>query len=421
MLRFTVQKRLFTEMLQRGFPALVKGTSPSDSGQYTVLSSNGRSLTQITARNELIFKQVIDRAEAEELSASGTWTHVVDGRRLKDVFSMSNAIDKISVEFEPSAVETPAKSAAPNQRPVSHLGNLVIRFPEDETWDQPVVDAESIGLSVNPRIEAGGKHKLVVRAAELAKFVAQVGMSVGKDGGNTSYRNALIRSKGGRYEVVAATPQHLTLAKAKVGEGGASGDFSATVVYGHLSDAVKMLNPDQDVEVIHNAGTPGTLVLCQTVEYGDRTIGNVQISITCTSEPFAKFEKLVSSLDCPNSVRFNAQKMRQVCGQLGIQDDPHNQISINAEKRVMTIKNSCSRGKAKLSVPLSEIKGGDFEAIISNNLMAMSMGNSELEDVEWRFSGKTTLSHMRLVRRTDEQGDEVAILDTYFPPFGGDE
>lgn len=410
---FQTQKRLLTERVERAMPAVKKATDPTDPAQYVTFQSDGKSLTQTNVRNDIAVKQVIDNA-GDDLKLNGTWAYAFAGEILYEILTKSNVLDKISATFEPGA--DTIKSQAPDKQPVNLLGNFAINFPGEEKWEIPVVDFNSVSIPTNPQIDLNGANKMKVPLNEFSQFLAKVGLSVGKDGGNANYRQVMIRSKGAQYEIITATPGTLALAKAKARS--SSGDFSMTIPYEHVLTATKILDPDQDIEIIHNPGSPGTAVFCQDIKYSDRTIGKIYVRLTCSNDPFAKFEKMVNSLSFVNSVTLKTQQLRPICSRLEILKGARTELVIDtAKKSLVFAKKEAGRAKvSNMKLDFVNVTGGDFSISITSRILAECVGNAELEELEWRFSGKSSLSHVRIVHRTDG-----ATLDCYFPPFPEDE
>lgn len=414
---FQTQKNLLAEAIRLPSGGLEKSNSPSDPAQYLVMRTSGKSLEVILSTKEVSIRVRIDKA-GDLLKINSEGTFVVKGDVLKEILLRSIVRDTVSVDFEKSAGET-IKGASPEDAPVSLLGNMVMSWSNDvdgkEVWTIPVVDTASIDVPTNPNIDLKGTDRLTVQAGQFAKHIRQVGIAVGKDTGDSKYRNLLIRTNGKLYETVGATLFQLAIVKAEAES--ASGTFSMLMPYSHAFLATKLLNPERDVEIIYNKGTPGTVVFCQDVVYGGGIIGTAAFRINCASDPFIKFEKVVSSLSFCNSVKMKTQQIRAICNKLDIINLARTEVVLDKKKNaLMFSKKEAGRGASKgLGVPVTDIdrdidgdiKGDDFAFEVSSAYLSQAVNNAELDEIVWKFSGKTSLTFMKL-------SDNMV---TYFSPM----
>lgn len=405
---FETQKRLLTDLVNRGASALVKSTDPADPSRYTVLSSDSKKLTCLNVGLSIVVRQVVDRA-GSDLILGAKFTHAIEGELLNAILTTSNIIDKIFVDFAPSSANEVIKSDDPNKAPVGLLGNLVVKFPGGEEWEGAVVDMKAVNIPTNPTFDMASNVRLVVNAGQLAKYVNQVGMAAGKDGGHPLFRNVLLRAvkAESRLDIVCSTDNHLAVAKTALKS--ATEDFFMTIPHVDMLQAVRVLDPEQDVEIVYNKGTPGTAIFCQDILYGDRAIGSLAVKITAPDEQFPKYEKLVGKLSVANIITFKTQQLRPICPKLEIPRPPHTNVLIDATKKVMILsKKEASRVKmTNVSIPINIVKGDAFQAAFTSRIMGLAINNADADEIEWSFSGPNSLSKMVLSPN----------LTTYFPPL----
>lgn len=401
---FQTQKNLFQEAVTRISGALEKGSNPQDPSQYITIKVGNKSVSTIFSGQEIAARLVIDKDKLGGLLTIGEeGIYVIQGHILNQILLRTAVNNNITVDFEK------AKNAE-SDRPTN--GNIKITMPsstgnEAEEWLIPTMDTNSMDIPTNPSIENKGTERLTVKASDLVKHIRQVGMAVGSDGGDATYRNVMFRTGDKVYEMVGTNMNQLALARNLFIK--SSGNFIMTIPHSQVLRISGMLNQELDVEIIYNTGNPGTAVFRQDIVYGDNVIGAVEYRVTCSNEPFAKFDKLINALSFRNTCKMKTQQIRPICSKLDIIQPPRTEVILSAKKQTLSFsKKEGGKGATKgQSVPLTDIQGDDFEFVISSAHLSLAVSNAESDEIEWKFSGKTSLSCMVLSEN----------LTTYFSPF----
>jgi len=394
---FQTQKNLFGIAVNIASGALGKTSDTSDPSQYLVIALKKNSFEILSSSQELIIKVTIDQA-GNLYKSDEEKTYVVGGAVLRALMEKSCVTDTMEVK----AVEEEGSGSL----------NFSWRGPvEKEEWSIPWVNLEGLNIALNPAINIAGQDKLIVKSEEFQKFVNAVGVAVGKDSGDANYRNIMIRSNSSLYEVVATSVVQLAWAKgipmSTVGE------FAATVPYIHVASLSKLLNTDIETEIIYNKGKSATLVFRQDVIYGDRKIGEVLFRVTCSDDPFAKFEKVVKMLDYKSSCKVRTKQMQDVCGKLDVLQIVRTHVVLDTKKKALIFaKKDSGKGAGKgIAVPLVDVSGDDIELCVSGLHLSKAVNHALGDEIEWKFSGQKSLTCMVLA-------PNIAV---YFPPFGDEE
>lgn len=408
---FQIQKNLFAESVRRVAGVLVQGQNNSaEPGQYIVVKTEGKTLSTCVAAQHIVAKTVIDRYPDIKINENGSYT--ITGSMLQKHMSSNNVADIMTAEFKPAEVDaTPAESEAAEdgEEPVSRVvqkGGFVLLLPSKtktkERYKIPVVS-----LDINPTIDTTGENRFVVSAGELAKYVKRIGLAYSKDSGNPIFRNCLIRIAGNELEVAVINEQQLAWAK-NIPCRNSGKDFSMTVPYEELSSIAGMLVADQDVEVIfNNKSNPATAVFVQDVIYGDKTVGQTLIKVTCAREAFQSFEKTVGKLSFVAEFSANAAGLREHANKLeNLKDTPRTSVSF--KNGIMTFsKNEADGEISDLEMEFSTVNGAPFDFAMSSRILKQIADGSEEEDIRFSLSGKTSLVKCEL----------GSNLTTYFLPF----
>jgi len=412
---FQTQKNLLTEAVRWPAGGLLKASSPTDPSQYLVVKTAGKKLEVVLTSQEISIKVVIDKA-GDLLKVDSDGTFVLKGDVLKEILARSTVMDMVNIDFDKTAAGETVKGAKPEDAPVVLLGNWVLSWNNSlngkEEWAIPVVDTASIDVPTNPAIDLKGKNRLTVNAGEFAKHIRQVGIAVGKDLGDTKFRNVMVRtSKNANmtlYEVAATNKYQLAIVKAEAAS--ASDDFSMNIPYSAAFLASRLLNPEQNVEIIYNEGSPGTAVFSQDIVYGgDTVVGAVYFRITCSNEAFAKFEKGIKSLSYRNVCKMKTQQIKPLCNKLEIFQPAKTEVVLDTKQKALFFsKKEAGRGASKgLALPITDIEGDDFDFDISSQFLTQAVNNAETDEIIWKFSGKQSLTCMILSPN----------LTVYFPPM----
>jgi hypothetical protein len=413
---FQIQKNLLAEVIKITAGALVKGGDPTDPAQYLAIQNKDKKLQISFTSPELVIKVILDKAD-DFLKLDQQGLHFVQGEIVNDLLQRTMVMDKITVDFGKGAAGESLKGEDPSQQPLQVAGNLILSFPNsvtnNEEWTIPCIDQVAINISGDPAIDLTGTEKLTVKSKEFSAFVKQVGMAVGKDSGDAKYRNVMIRtnkSPGQVYDIIGNSMVQLAWAKSTAES--VSGQFAMTIPYQDVLTASRLLNPELNVEIIYNKGTPGTAVFVQDVVYGDKPVGKAYFRVTCSSEKFTNFEKVINSLSFSNSCKIKSQQIKPVCNQLDILKPARTQVVLDPKKSALIFsKSEAGRGLGKgIGVPATDIQGDKFEIEVSSRHLTLAVFNAEADEIEWKFSGPRSLSSMVLSPN----------LVTYFQPYTDD-
>lgn len=409
---FQTQKNLLSDILNTISPVIVKSSNPQDISQYLVIKTEGKNLTLLISNQEYIAQIVIDKRAVDQdlLKIETDGIYIAQADVILEIMTRSNVRDKISIDFEPAKTGDVIKTDDPNIT-IPTLGSLNWNFPQGEVWTTPCIDTKTIDVPTKPPFDQSGKNTLRCPAGDFRKYVGQVGMAAGDDKGDSRLRNLLLRTTKDTYELVTTTSIHLAWATAT--PKASSGIFSFTVPYRPflIGSQIIETNYEGDVDIVHNPGGIETVVMTRDMLYGDKPIGTVYFRTSCANHQFANFEKLLKSLNFCNTMKIKAQLLKPLVGMLDIAKLPRTQVLIDTKKSMLFFaKKEEGRVKVKgLSVPAIMTPGeGDMELEISNHHLASAISNAEIDEIEWKLSGKKTLSSMRLSPN----------LMTYFAPFG---
>jgi hypothetical protein len=410
---FQTQKNLLTEVVRWPAGGLVKSANPADPSQYLAVKTNGKNLQIVLTSQEISVKVVIDKA-GDLLKVHTDGTFVLKGDILKEILQRSagDVSDVVNIDFDESSAGEMLKGETPEHAPVALLGNAIMSWSNNllgkEEWAIPVIDTNSIDVPTNPTFDLKGADRLIVKAGDFAKYIRQVGIAVGKDLGDAKYRNVMIRTSKMLYEIVATNQIMLAVVKSQANSD--AGSFLMTIPYSQAFLASRLLNPELNVEIIYNKGNPGTAVLTQEVVYGEQVIGTVYFRITCSNEPFAKFDKTINDLSFRNSCKMKTQRILPVCTKLDIFQPARTAVILDKKQSALIFsKKEAGRGASKgLVVEIYDIKGDNFDFDVSSMFLTQSVNNAEADEILWQFSGKEALSRM----------DLSPSLTAYFPLMG---
>ena len=409
---FRTQTTLFQNVLDCMKVALVKSDQANETGQYVLIKTEGGQLCLAVKHQDVVMKVAIDKAPADLLEIGQDGEFAVDGSELSYMFKHFDVADKFHVDFVPTEGDKaePKKESeeeAVDAQEIRQLGVLNFNMPTRtkkkncEVWPFPVAE-----VMIRPKIDSKGANRLTLSVANLAKYIGQVELAVGKESGNASFRNVMIRKGDAKYEVVAASPNMLAWVTSDKFVSASGGDFKLVALWEQASRVTKMLVPDQDVDIFTDGET---IVFCQDLLYGSgkEKIGKVEIKISCARDPFAKFEGTIKKLDLKWECKLKREHLRGVCHRLERKANlPRTVCAFNPADEEMSFS---KKGVVKnASVGIADVKGEALEIILSSQYLKACVDAAESEDIIVRFSGVRSLGSMKLSEE----------LTAYFNPYG---
>lgn len=415
MLLFQIQKNLFTKAVSKVAASLTKTQNPADPSQYIVMKADqGQSSISLTVVNQGVVTRTVIDAAGDLLKIKADGVFVIQGDVLNEILSRTTISEMVNVDFEKSTGNEVIKNPDPNEQPLALSGHLNFSWnnavTDKEEWLVPCIDSASLNIPTNAKIDVTADGRMFVNAAEFGRYVRQVGIAVGKDSGDASYRNVLIRTDGQILELVSAMITQLAWATTP-NVRRASGKFSMTIPYVELMLACSMLDPESDVEIIYNNTTPPTAVFAQDLVYSDRAVGKTQLRLTCSMDKFVNFEKTIKALDFRNSCKVKTQQFRPITSRLDIVRPARTTLTVDASKNSMTFaKQEAGRVFAKgLGIPISDGEGDPLKLEVSSRNLLLAANAAEGDDIEIKFSGEASLYCMILSEN----------MKCYFAPFTG--
>ena len=407
---FRTQTTLFQNVLDCMKVALVKSDQANETGQYVLIKTETGQLHLAVKHQDVVMKVSIDKAPADLLEIGQDGEFAVDGTELSYMFKHFDLADKFHVDFVPSEKAEPKKDSgeeAVDAQEIRQLGVLNFNMPTRtkkkncEVWPFPVAE-----VMIRPKIDSKGNNRLTLSVATLAKHIGQVELAVGKDSGNASFRNVMIRKGDAKYEVVAASPNMLAWIESDKFVSASGGDFKLVALWEQASRVSKMLVPEQDVDIFTDGEA---IVFCQDLLYGSgkEKIGKVEIKISCARDPFAKFEKTIEKLDLKWECKLKREHLRGVCHRLERKLNlPRTICAFSPADEEMSFSKKGAVTNA--SVGIADVKGDALEIILSSQYLKACVDAAESDDIMVKFSGVRSLGSMKL---SDE-------LTAYFNPYG---
>ena len=411
---FRTQTTLFQNVLDCMKVALVKSDQANETGQYVLIKAEKGKLYLAVKHQDIVMRVAIDKAPADLLEIGQDGEFAVDGSELSYMFKHFDVADKFHVDFVPAEGKAESKKESDEEavdaQEIRQLGVLNFNMPTRtkkkncEVWPFPVAE-----VMIRPKIDSKGNNRLTLPAATLGKFIGQVELAVGKDSGNASFRNVMIRKGDAKYEVVAASPNMLAWVKSDKFTSSSGGDFKLVALWEQASRVSKMLVPEQDVDIFTDGET---IVFCQELLYGSEKsrIGTVEIKISCARDPFAKFENTIGKLDLKWECKLKREHLRSVCHRLERKANVPRTVCVfsPADEEMSFSKKSVVKNA---SVGVADCKGDALEIILSSQYLKACVDNAESEDIIVKFSGVRSLGAMVL---SDE-------LTAFFNPYGAPE
>jgi DNA polymerase III sliding clamp (beta) subunit (PCNA family) len=409
---FKAQKALLQSVVDP-LSKILTNNGPDDPSRFLGLKSGNDSVTIYAARQDIAGKVVIDKASGI-LTTGDVAALAMDPVICALLAKLGRSVD-ITSKLVPMKTEAKKETkkedgeevedAGPKLVPVGSLHFTVPSLNKTpETWKVPCVEAP-----VEPTIDTSGTDRVTVSSEELAKYIKQVGVAVGKDTGNTAFRNVMLRVSGSDFELV--TLAQAKLARTKAAHLGSSGDFSFIAPYETMALAAGVLDPERNVEIIFNKGANSTVVFSQSISYGDNEVGSLVLRVRCSQDPFAKFEKTLDALDFKTVLKFKREAAAEVLGRVAtIRDSVRMDVVVDAAENEVHLNktDTAGRGCENMSFPLTSITGEPVAFEFSTETIKDFVACAEDDEIEWHFAGPKSLSLMVLSNN----------LRAYCQPFG---
>jgi hypothetical protein len=259
-----------------------------------------------------------------------------------------------------------------------------------ETWPFPCIQ------DTDSEIDQSGQDRMIVSGAEFSKFVKQVGLAVGKDAGNPSYRNVMIRTDGQGYEVIGVSVAQLAWAKGSLAQplGDGRSGFTIIAPYEKVAAVARLLSAEHDVEIILNKTSPSTVVFSQQIDYGGKQIGRALYRVGTADDPFAKFEKKVGTLSWKSSCKINSRQFKMMAERLECDtENTRSKIALDPKTNELGV---AKNGICDPDTPVSDAAGESIQTEVSSFHLRVSLENAETEQVTIKFSGQNSLIALEL-------------------------
>jgi hypothetical protein len=400
---FEIHSKFLSRMVDLACGCLDKAPNqqPNSPDQYLVIKPSAKNhvLEFVFSTSRIAIVVRVDDA-ADFIKIHETGVFVVKGDVLRSLLKQATA-EKMTVGFDSG----PAG------------GNLICSFPnavEKEEWTFPCIDPTSLDLTVSPKIDLGDERQFKIsNINDFSRCLVSVGMAVGKDAGNPTYRNVLVRTKAEGLDIVSSNIGHLAFGKTKYET--ATGNFHFVTPYEQLLTFAKLLDAELPAVFVHNNGEPGTVVVMQEVKYGsDKPLGRVFLRTSCATEPFVQFDATIKKLEAKltNQCKADVTQFVGVCQRLALLQPPETKVVWNKEKEALVFsKQEAGRGTTKgIALPVKDMVGKEkFDLVLSSIVLKMiaDKATDEETEIEWLFGEPTDFACIRFSTN----------LKTYFSPF----
>lgn len=391
---FEIPKTLFADALGRIGPAMVENTDPVEKGQYLIMKGNGSSFSAWIKRQDITAMVEID---SPNIKIGTEFKNTVQGKALYDVLARTNISGDVRAEFEANQNADAAEAAAeeteegeeegaPAQEPVPNIGNVLFLIPS--TRKQPEkLRIPSVQWSAEPDVNLKGANRMTVGAAELGTMISKIEIAYER-AAQAQYKNCLLRTRGDRFQLTLMEPASLAKIDGKLIN--ASKEFDACVGYDSFRQAIKMLNPEQDVEIIINEGSPGTMILAQEVSYGDVPVGKCYLRISCAKESFTPFEKKLAKLSFRYTASFKRQQLAELCAK--IEAVGGKEVKFTPDGDTFKLSQRGQKGSIEELVIDAGAQSGDpFEFKSYSKFWKSVAGKANFDDVKFSLAGRNDL------------------------------
>jgi hypothetical protein len=391
---FEIPKELLHNALKRIGPAIQANSDPLGKAQYLIMKGKDAALSAWIVRQDLT---ALVEINSSDISIGTEFKSTVQGKALFGMIAKTNISGMVKAEFEATPIDAaaPAEKAeeegeaeegAPAQEPVPVIGNMLLLLPSKRKQPEKL-RIPAVQWAADPEINSKGTTRLTVMAEELSALVSNIEIAYDK-AAPSQYKNCLIRTKGDGYILTLMAPGALARATGTLIK--ASDEFDICVGYEAFKEVVKMLVPEQAVEIIVNEGTPGTMVLSQDIIYGDNTVGKCYLRISCAKDKFTPFEKKLAAL----SPRFTAKIKRQHLEETAAKFEVVGGIKVRftPDADGFKLKKQGQDGSIEeLALDAAVSNGDPFEFESYSKYWKSVSDKAMTEDVEITFSGKNDL------------------------------
>ncbi len=408
-MKVTCPNDLVTRLVKSVSEANQKGSSPADISQYTALEASEGKLSAIVTREDFaaIATVYASKVEGGLLKIEADGRHTVDGGELLHEFVTARPEDTVTIEYKKLAAQ-PKKTddeADPEAATVETVGTVSVSRPAIKGLTE-VSKMYSVGLVVKPSFEFTPDVKITVSAAEFAKHLKQVGISVGKATMSLDYSNLMVKVKGDDVEMVTTNGQQLTLATFKAIDAQKNVEF--LLQYDQVVSVMKALDPTRSVyiNIMKQPNAPQVVVFSQDVLFGGVAVGECMFRLREPACKFVSYEPLIKSLSFIASCKIKKTDLKFICGRL-----PDSVIKTSTvfdpEKELIAFSKTGSAREKNVYMPVTAVTGSRMELDISSGHVAAAVDACEGDEIELRMSGPKSLESMVLGPN----------LTTWFQPF----
>lgn len=404
---FKIQRDLIHQAARVAGGALVDSNDPNDPGQYLLFRANDGTFGLTVARQDVVARVLVDNA-GTLLNSSSAVSFALKGKQLLSALGVYASPEMMDVDIKRNASPEPTAEGSD----ILDLGTVEFKIPGMKKAEY--FGMQCVNLDVTPTIDETGKNTATVSGIEFVKYVTRVGMAAGKATFRPEFANAMLRARGNRFDIATASTSQLAWAKLDRIDTG--NDFSTIVPYELLLAASKVMNEEQNVQIIFNEGSPGTVVFNQDFVFGGNTVGRLSFRITCSTEKFTRFEDIIEKTDFKFAAKFNTQIVKVAVDKLAKTNDyTKTQVRFSTTEKIMELGKQDGKFVQTSHAEMLEGSGGDLDLEVSIRHFKLAIDASDCQQTKVFFSGKKSLA---LVQCTDE--DKIykdAKFVAYFAPF----
>lgn len=392
-----IQRNLMYEAVKRAAGAIVVTDDPADYGQYLSIKYTPETINLTVTRHDVVSRIIIDKADSSILEADSPGSFSVRGDRLLEALNGFKTSSTMSVKLKKTDVADSDETSVKAE----------FRMPgikKDDVFSMVCAD-----IDIVPNIDERGTDRVTVNGSKFIKYAKAIGISVGKATHNPGFSNVSLSVEGNDFKMIGINDIHITKAKFLRSDA-ASSDFQMIIPYEMILTAIKVLDPNQDIEIIYNSSAPRTVVFNQDFVHAGGIIGKFSFRVSCAMEKFVNFEKTLSKLDFPYVAKINTQRLKSAVNAIANNfiDDAKTTVKFDSDSMLELSKTSAT-DEASTNVDFISATGGALELKVSSRHLKLALDCCEEDATEIYFSGERTLV---MVKCTSDD-----TLKTYFKPF----
>jgi DNA polymerase III sliding clamp (beta) subunit (PCNA family) len=414
-MKIKTQRALLAQIVKTVSPALVKGDTPAEAGQYVILKVDEKELSVIVACDALTAKATIGSSmlEGEMLEITSGGKYAVNGSMLLHDLSTSAVNDSIVIDFKEQKATAKAKKQEEDElgedadkaavEPES-VGTLFIKYPGPK-GETDTTRLQCIDLPVDPKIEVDTSSRLTIKGSDFIQYVRQVGIAIGKANMNEDYSNVLIKTTGNMVEMVGTNGIQLSLAVFESVD--SSKDLRMVLPYEKVAAIAKMIQPDRSVTIYLTEGQTRDAVFLQDVTYGEKVVGRAMFKIREKTDRFVQYEALIKSLSFISSCKVKRQQLKAACERLEGVTLAKTAMSFDPTKELIAFSKDEGSGGITTHVSIESAQGQKLDMNVSSRHLRVAADATTEEDIELKLSGAKSLGLMVL----------SPTFSMYFMPF----